>query len=135
MALNPTAICQLDCEADVMQNVSPHDIQSYISQQFASVHTHQSQQDFKMSTSNIIYRKLGKDGPEVPALGYGAMGLSGFYGNRVSDEESHEIIKMVRAGGCRLPSSVPTIFQAVDEGCTFIDTSNVSPASLKRLQL
>jgi aryl-alcohol dehydrogenase-like predicted oxidoreductase len=37
------------------------------------------------------------------------MGLSGVYGNRVGDEESHEVVKT-----------------AVDEGCTFIDTSNVS---------
>jgi aryl-alcohol dehydrogenase-like predicted oxidoreductase len=37
------------------------------------------------------------------------MGLSAFYGNRVSDEESHEVIKA-----------------AVDEGCTLIDTANVS---------
>ena len=61
----------------------------------------------------------------MAALGFGAMvciynaltelefknvlqGLSAFYGNRVSDEESHEVIKT-----------------AVEEGCTFIDTSNV----------
>jgi len=54
----------------------------------------------------VIYRHLGKNGPKVAALGFGAMGLSAFYGNRVSDEESHEVVKM-----------------AVDEGCTFIDTS------------
>jgi aryl-alcohol dehydrogenase-like predicted oxidoreductase len=59
-------------------------------------------------SSDIIYRQLGKNGPKVTALGFGAMGLSAFYGNRVSDKESHEVIKA-----------------AVDEGCTFIDTSNV----------
>jgi len=69
-----------------------------------------------MSTPNIIYHHLGKNGPEVPALGYGAMGLSAFYGNRVSDEESHEIIKMVRAGSCRLPSLVLTIFPGCRRG-------------------
>jgi hypothetical protein len=47
--------------------------------------------------------------PSVTALGFGAMGLSAFYGNRVGDEESHQVIKA-----------------AVDEGCTFIDTSIVS---------
>jgi aryl-alcohol dehydrogenase-like predicted oxidoreductase len=57
-----------------------------------------------MSTSNIVYHQLGKNGPKVPALGYGAMGLSAFYGNRVNDEESHEVIKMVRAGGYRPPT-------------------------------
>jgi hypothetical protein len=49
----------------------------------------------------------------VAALGFGAMGFSAFYGNRVSEEESHEVIKA-----------------AVDEGCTFIDTSNVSSPTL-----
>jgi len=59
-------------------------------------------------SSDIIYRHLGNNGPKVPALGFGAMGLSAFYGNRVSDEESHEVLKA-----------------AVDQGCSFIDTSNV----------
>ncbi|PVF96488.1 Aldo/keto reductase [Serendipita vermifera] len=60
--------------------------------------------------SEIIYRSLGKDGPKVTALGFGAMGLSEFYGNHheLSEEESTEVIKA-----------------AVEEGCTFIDTSIV----------
>jgi hypothetical protein len=45
----------------------------------------------------------------VAALGFGAMRLNAFYWNRLSDEGFHEVIKA-----------------AVDEGCTFIDTSNVS---------
>lgn len=40
-------------------------------------------------------------------------GLSAFYGDRVSDAESHEVIKA-----------------AVDEGCTFIDTSIVRNSAL-----
>ncbi|KIM29439.1 hypothetical protein M408DRAFT_328711 [Serendipita vermifera MAFF 305830] len=59
-------------------------------------------------SSDIIYRQLGKNGPQVSALGFGAMGLSAFYGNQVSDAESHEVIKT-----------------AVNEGCSFIDTSNI----------
>ncbi|KIM25517.1 hypothetical protein M408DRAFT_331083 [Serendipita vermifera MAFF 305830] len=59
-------------------------------------------------SSDIIYRQLGKNGPMVSALGFGAMGLSAFYGDRTADAESHEVIKA-----------------AVDEGCTFIDTSIV----------
>jgi hypothetical protein len=83
-------------------------------------------------SSDIIYRQLGKNGPKgeytfltfgelatdgctlpVTALGFGAMGLSAVYGNRVGDKGSHDVIKA-----------------AVDEGCTFIDTSNVSTSLL-----
>ncbi|KIM25550.1 hypothetical protein M408DRAFT_208267 [Serendipita vermifera MAFF 305830] len=59
-------------------------------------------------SSEVIYRQLGRNGPKVAALGFGAMGLSAFYGNQVSDAENHEVIKA-----------------AVEEGCTFIDTSNI----------
>ena len=66
-----------------------------------------------MAQSNIIFRQLGKDGPTgtssdvlpplpssnmipaVSALGFGAMGLSAFYGTIPSDGENHEVIKLV----------------------------------------
>ena len=44
-------------------------------------------------------RKLGSDGPAVGPVGYGAMGLEGYYG--ATDEDS-----------------------AVDEGCSLIDTAD-----------
>jgi aryl-alcohol dehydrogenase-like predicted oxidoreductase len=37
-------------------------------------------------------RKLGKNGPEVVALGFGAMGLSSFYGEVASDEERFKVL-------------------------------------------
>jgi len=43
----------------------------------------------------------------VPALGFGAMGLSAFYGSTPSDEKNHELIKL-----------------AVDLGASFIDTAD-----------
>ncbi|KAJ3106895.1 hypothetical protein HDU97_005382 [Phlyctochytrium planicorne] len=50
---------------------------------------------------------LGKNGPAVCPLGYGAMGLSEFYG-ATNDEEG-----------------LQTLNRAIDLGCNFIDTSNM----------
>ncbi len=52
-------------------------------------------------------RKLGRDGPEVSALGLGCMGMSGNYGGRDDDE--------ARA----------TLDRAVEIGVTFLDTADV----------
>jgi hypothetical protein len=55
----------------------------------------------------VQYRMLGRNGPRVSALGYGAMALvHGMYGS-VDDEQS-----------------VATIRHALDAGITFIDTSD-----------
>jgi len=40
-------------------------------------------------------RQLGKDGPKVSSIGYGAMGLSAFYGSTGSDEERFEVLDRV----------------------------------------
>lgn len=37
-------------------------------------------------------RKLGKNGPNVTALGYGTMGLSAFYGTRKPDPERFAVL-------------------------------------------
>ena len=52
------------------------------------------------------YRKLGSDGPPVSAIGYGAMGLEGYYGN-TEEENAVEVIR-----------------HALDVGCSFIDTAD-----------
>ncbi|PGH15561.1 hypothetical protein AJ79_02343 [Helicocarpus griseus UAMH5409] len=46
-------------------------------------------------------RQLGKDGPRVTALGWGAMGLSTFYGPVGSDEERFQFLDHVYASGQR----------------------------------
>lgn len=52
-------------------------------------------------------RKLGKNGPEISALGLGCMGMSEFYGP--ADEEE----------------SISTIHRALDLGITYLDTADV----------
>lgn len=37
-------------------------------------------------------RRLGKNGPHIPALGFGLMGMSGVYGQFPSDEERFAIL-------------------------------------------
>lgn len=45
-----------------------------------------------MAPPQLPTRKLGKNGPEVTALGFGAMGLSAFYGAPESDEERFKVL-------------------------------------------
>jgi len=52
-------------------------------------------------------RRLGRDGPEVSAIGLGCMGMSEFYG--ASDEQE----------------SIATIHHALDRGVTFLDTADM----------
>ncbi|HEY3686744.1 MAG TPA: aldo/keto reductase [Streptosporangiaceae bacterium] len=58
-------------------------------------------------SSELSRRRLGTRGPEVGALGYGAMGLSGVYG--AADDDA----------------SVALVHHALDAGITHIDTADV----------
>jgi aryl-alcohol dehydrogenase-like predicted oxidoreductase len=59
-----------------------------------------------MSAMSIPTRRLGKDGPTVPALGFGLMGLSIAYGTAPSDEERFALLD-----------------RAAEIGATFWDTA------------
>jgi len=60
-----------------------------------------------MTMHQVGKRRLGKDGPEVSAIGLGCMGMSEFYGP--SDEQE----------------SIATIHHALDRGVTFLDTADM----------
>lgn len=55
-----------------------------------------------MSDNPVPLRPLGKNGPEVPALGFGLMGLSHFvYGSPPDDEEAFAILDRAYELGAR----------------------------------
>lgn len=45
-----------------------------------------------MSNSNVPLHQLGKNGPMIPALGLGLMGMSVMYGKAPSDEERFAVL-------------------------------------------
>ena len=53
-------------------------------------------------------RQLGKNGPFVSAIGFGAMGLSAFYGKIDPDEERFKVLE-----------------RAIELGSTYFDSANV----------
>ncbi|KAF2259050.1 Aldo/keto reductase [Lojkania enalia] len=61
-----------------------------------------------MSAQSAALRQLGKNGPKVPALGFGLMTLAGAYGTPPSDEERFLILD-----------------RAVQLGSTFWDSSDI----------
>ncbi|CAF4789790.1 unnamed protein product, partial [Rotaria sp. Silwood2] len=58
--------------------------------------------------ASMSTRQLGKNGPYVSAIGFGAMGLSAFYGTPASDEERFKVID-----------------RAIELGSTYIDSANI----------
>jgi aryl-alcohol dehydrogenase-like predicted oxidoreductase len=45
-----------------------------------------------MSAATLPTRRIGADGPQVPAIGFGLMGLSAFYGQVDADEERFKVL-------------------------------------------
>jgi aryl-alcohol dehydrogenase-like predicted oxidoreductase len=58
--------------------------------------------------AQIPIRQLGKNGPQVSALGFGAMGLSAFYGTPASDEERFKVLD-----------------RTIELGFTFFDSADI----------
>ncbi|OTA91150.1 hypothetical protein M434DRAFT_22551 [Hypoxylon sp. CO27-5] len=50
---------------------------------------------------NIPTRQLGKNGPRIPSLGLGLMGLRSFYGTPPPDEERFKLLDRAHELGCR----------------------------------
>ncbi len=48
----------------------------------------------------VPLRRLGKDGPLVPAIGFGLMGLSYAYGFAGSDEDRFKVLDRAYELGC-----------------------------------
>ncbi|KAF5019267.1 hypothetical protein F66182_8720 [Fusarium sp. NRRL 66182] len=69
-----------------------------------------------MSAESLPTRALGKDGPLIPAMGLGLMGMSHSYGETPSDEERFAVLD-----------------RAVEIGATFWDTSDLYDDSQKLL--
>ncbi|KAK3079470.1 hypothetical protein LTS18_004786 [Coniosporium uncinatum] len=51
------------------------------------------------ATSTLPTRKLGKNGPQITALGFGLMGLSAFYGKPLPDEERFKVLDAAYEAG------------------------------------
>jgi hypothetical protein len=97
---------------------TPSPIKSYISHSFAhlrfpeNIHANcnihlPSAKNHTMPAPSTPTRRLGKNGPDVPALGFGLMNLSyEAYGSHPSDEERFAILD-----------------RAVELGATFWDTA------------
>ncbi|CAF1127933.1 unnamed protein product [Rotaria sordida] len=58
--------------------------------------------------ASLPTRQLGKNGPYVSAIGFGAMGLSAFYGNINSDEERFKVLD-----------------RTIELGSTYIDSADI----------
>ena len=56
----------------------------------------------------IPARQLGKNGPQVPAIGFGSMGISIGYGTPPSDEERFKVFE-----------------RAIELGATYFDSADV----------
>ncbi len=57
---------------------------------------------------SIPERQLGRNGPQVSAIGYGVMGLSVAYGTAGSDEERFKVLD-----------------RAIELGSTYFDSANI----------
>ena len=58
--------------------------------------------------AKVPTRQLGRNGAQVSAIGFGAMGLSAFYGKPAPDEERFKVFD-----------------RAIELGCTYFDSADI----------
>jgi aryl-alcohol dehydrogenase-like predicted oxidoreductase len=78
-------------------------------------------------SSKLATRKVGTT--QVSAIGYGAMGISSFYGAAAPDEERFKVTSTLRYVGCRIPLTLRSYFSQMldavyEAGCTNWDTAD-----------
>ncbi|KAI9599620.1 aldo/keto reductase [Syncephalis fuscata] len=78
-----------------------------------------------MSSFNIVKRQLGQNGPILPAIGLGCMGMSpGIYGNNTALANVSLADLPVDVNDETTASALATLTRAFEAGCTFWDTAN-----------
>jgi hypothetical protein len=65
----------------------PIDLYPYIIAPFTNYPANQEKEESMASFNKLPTRQLGKNGPQIPRLGLGLMGISGIYGMPAPDAE------------------------------------------------
>jgi len=88
--------------------------------------------DYLKKMQSIGQRKLGSQGLVASAQGYGAMGLTAFYGKAVSDEQVHRVLEKCLQLGINFIDTAE-LYRAKQEDGTFLFNETVLGKAMKSL--